>query len=276
MPPLPSSPPMRILSGHSCPSNVQYSLTVIFAIWISVTIPMGLLAWVVAPLLIPHTSIHPGIVYWLLMIVGMIWQFVVAAFVLYRENNNWTWLTLKERLWLNTPVNPVTGQKSRLLWLVIIPALLFSGLISGLLGDVIDAPVKSIFPSWTMPLYTDIRTLISPDFAGCWWLLPVALISCLFNYFLGEALLFHGVLLPKMMGAFGKHAWLANGVLFGLYHVHLLGSISSIIVSNFAYSFPAQRYRSNWLAVVVHGFEGLILLGVVTWVMLGLTGKASS
>lgn len=45
-------------------SSKQYSLIKILAIWASVTIPMGLLAWVVAPAIIPHTSLHPMLVHW--------------------------------------------------------------------------------------------------------------------------------------------------------------------------------------------------------------------
>jgi hypothetical protein len=39
----------------------QYSLTKILAIWASVTVVMGVLAWVVGPAIIPHTSLHPGL-----------------------------------------------------------------------------------------------------------------------------------------------------------------------------------------------------------------------
>ena len=51
-------------------SSKQYSLKKILAIWASVTAPMALLAWVVAPAIIPHTSLHPGLVHWMLMVVG--------------------------------------------------------------------------------------------------------------------------------------------------------------------------------------------------------------
>jgi hypothetical protein len=32
---------------------------------------MGVLAWVVGPAIFPHTSLHPGLVHWMLMVVGM-------------------------------------------------------------------------------------------------------------------------------------------------------------------------------------------------------------
>ena len=51
-------------------NSKQYSLKKILAIWASVTAPMALMAWVVAPAIIPHTSLHPGLVHWMLMVVG--------------------------------------------------------------------------------------------------------------------------------------------------------------------------------------------------------------
>ncbi len=51
-------------------SSAQYSLPKILGIWASVTAPMAVLAFVVAPAIMPHTSLHPGIVHWTAMVVG--------------------------------------------------------------------------------------------------------------------------------------------------------------------------------------------------------------
>ncbi len=40
--------------------------------------------------------------------------------------------------------------------------------------------------------------------------------------------------------------------------------------SNLAISWPARRFRSNWMAVIVHGVEGLLILALVLGVILGL------
>jgi membrane protease YdiL (CAAX protease family) len=45
-------------------------------------------------------------------------------------------------------------------------------------------------------------------------------VFAVFNSFLGEELLFRGVLLPRMNAVFGRWDWLANGVVFGAYHLH--------------------------------------------------------
>jgi membrane protease YdiL (CAAX protease family) len=45
--------------------------------------------------------------------------------------------------------------------------------------------------------------------------------AVVFNTVLGEELLFRGLLLPRMNGAFRRRDWLANGVLFAAYHLHM-------------------------------------------------------
>lgn len=49
------------------------------------------------------------------------------------------------------------------------------------------------------PIYTNIESLMAPEFRGAWYLLGIAVISSIFNYLLGEELFFRGVLLPKII-----------------------------------------------------------------------------
>ena len=248
----------------------QYSLAKILGIWAVVALPMGLLAWVIAPAVIPRLPLHSGIAYWLLIIAGMMWQFVVALVILRRELGTLRWSVLRKRLWLNLPRDPKTGQaRARLFWWVV-PCLVFSFTIGIMFARYLDAPVTALFPALQMPERADISRLSDPQFVGQWWLLGILLTSWLFNYFLGEELLFRGVLLPKMRGAFGRWDWVANAVLFGLYHLHMPLSLPSNILVNLAYTWPARRFRSNWMAVIVHGVEGLIVLPIVLMVILGL------
>ena len=85
----------------------------------------------------------------------------------------------------------------------------------------------------------------------------------LFNYLLGEELLFRGVLLPQMAGVFGRWDWVANTVLFGLYHVHKIWAWPSMITTSFGYAWAARRFRSLWMGVIVHGIEGYFIVLVV-------------
>jgi len=248
----------------------QYTLWQIIGIWASVALPMALLAWVVAPAIIPYSPLHPGITYWLLTLVGMGWQFIVSLVIIYRELGTLRWSAIRQRTWLQTPRDPGTDQpNARLFWWVL-PALFLSALVNLVLTRYLNAPMHWLFPTLQPALYEDMSQLATPELQSQWWLLGVALVSCIFNYFLGEEFLFRGVLLPKMKGVFGKYDWVANAVFFGLYHLHKPWAIPSIIASGLTFSWPARRFRSNWMAIIVHGVEGLLLLVMVIAVILGL------
>ena len=114
--------------------------------------------------------------------------------------------------------------------------------------------------------------LATADLQGQWWLLGVVLLSQVLDYFLGEEFLFRGVLLTKMYRVFGKYVWVANAVLFGLYHMHRPWSIPGNIIGSLPLTWPARRFRSNWMAIIIHGTEGLLPLVLVLAVILGLVG----
>ncbi len=248
----------------------QYTLWQILGIWAIVAVPMALLAWVVAPALIPYSPLPPGITYWLLIIAGMAWQFVVSLVIVYRELGTLRWSAIRQRTWLQTPRDPGTDQPNRKLYWWVLPALLYNGLMGWVLGRYLDAPMGWLFPGLQQPQFTDVNQLAGPAFQGAWWLLGIVLVSQIFNYFLGEEFLFHGVLLPKMHGVFGKYDWVANAVLFGFYHVHKPWALPSVIATNLAYGWPARRFRSNWMAIIVHSVEGLPVLVMGLAVILGL------
>jgi membrane protease YdiL (CAAX protease family) len=94
----------------------------------------------------------------------------------------------------------------------------------------------------------------------------------LFNYFLGEEFMYRGILLPKMNGVFGKLDWFANGILFGLYHLHKPQVIlSTALLFGFIFAFPSALFKSSWMAFIIHGLEGLLGLAIVLSVILGLS-----
>ena len=237
-------------------------MTKILAIWASVTVPMGVLAWVVGPAIIPHTSLHPGLVHWMLMVVGMMWQFVVSLAVLRHELGGLHWPTLKRRIWLNLPRSPRTGKRRKVLFLWALPAFAANGLGAYLFTRV-DAAWTNWLPGLDEPSYANPQVLADPQFQGQWWILGLALTSMLFNYILGEELLFRGVLLPRMNGVFGRWDWVANTVLFGLYHVHKIWAWPSMIASSFGIAWATRRFRSFWMGVIVHGLEGFFIVLIV-------------
>ena len=255
---------------RSIPMKGQYTVWQILGIWLAGGAPMWILSWVVAPLIIPRSSLDPGITYWLLMIAGMAWQFVLSLVIVYRELGTLRWNVIRQRIWLQLPRDPKTGQPNPRLFWWILPAILFYAFVGFALSGYLDAPVAWLFPSLHPAAYQDTSQMATLDLTGQWWILGIAIASTLFNHFLGEEFLFRGVLLPRMQGAFGKYDWLANNILFSLYHLHKPWGIPTNIVQNLALTWPARRFRSTWMAVAVHGMEGVLMLVSILALVLGM------
>ena len=75
--------------------NEQYSLAKILGIWASAALPVGLIMWVIVPLLIPHANMEPGFLFLILITLGLVWQGVVAYLLLRQEVKPFTWQTSK-------------------------------------------------------------------------------------------------------------------------------------------------------------------------------------
>ena len=84
-----------------------------------------------------------------------------------------------------------------------------------------------------------------------------------FNTVLGEELLFRGVLLPRMQGVFGKFDWVANGVLFALYHVHVPWVIPNTLAETFLVSYPSRRFESALIGIILHSTQSVFIIVVI-------------
>ena len=80
---------------------------------------------------------------------------------------------------------------------------------------------------------------------------------------LGEELLFRGFLLPRMNGAFGRRDWVANGLLFAAYHLHMPWAIPTALLDTVIIAYPTKRYRSAWIGIAVHSAQSVFLAALV-------------
>jgi hypothetical protein len=71
-----------------------------------------------------------------------------------------------------------------------------------------------------------------------------------------------------MRGAFGRWDWLANGVLFAVYHLHMPWVIPTALVDAFALAYPSRRFQSAWLGICVHSAQSVVLIAAVLVVVL--------
>jgi uncharacterized protein len=234
----------------------QLSLRGIIGVWAAAALPMGLLAWVGAPLLADQLSgsnrLSRALI--VLLTAGLVWQFVLVMFLVKREQGTLRLSVLRDALWLRAPRSPKTGRRGGLVWLVLIPLVLVFA-------------AEELIPTLSAPAGRDFGDFLSSHsgqsmLAGAWGWFAVLVVLWIFNTVLGEELLFRGYLLPRMNGVFGKRDWLANGVLFAIYHVHVPWVIPApLLVPVEAYG--SKRYRSALIGIVVHSAQSVVLFGIV-------------
>lgn len=237
----------------------QYSLAQILAIWAAAALPMGILAWIVAPAMKDGFG-GAGIIPMfkaliLLLAAGLIWQCVLVAGLVWREQHTLRWSVVRHVLWLRSPRSPSTGRVGGRLWLMVIPlTLLFA------LGGFV--------PTFSTPKDRDLMTWIGTEsgkhfMQGNWGWYALILLMLLVNI-AGEELLFRGVLLPRMKRVFGRRDWLANALLFTVYHLHEPWLMPGTLVADtFAYVYPSRRYQSTWIGIIVHGSQVLFAGGLL-------------
>jgi membrane protease YdiL (CAAX protease family) len=244
----------------------QYSLAKILGVWAAAALPMGALAWVVAPLVAGGLDGSVPLIRTLLALltVGLIWQFVLVMVLIYRERGSLRWSVLKDALWLHSPRSPTTGRVGGRLWLVVIPFVLLFAAEGAI-------PVLSVIP----PVAShDFAVFVESEagrefFSGNWVFYAVEVVLVVFNTILGEELLFRGVLLPRMKGAFGRWDWAANGVLFALYHLHMPWVIpETLLIDTFVEAYPSRRYRSALIGIIVHTIPSIVVLALVLTLVL--------
>ncbi len=232
----------------------QYSLRRVLGVWALAALPMAVLAWVVTPALAARLSgaaARPKALIACLT-VGLVWQGVLVLVLLRREVGPLRWAAVKEALWLRAPRSPRTGRVGGRVWWALVPAVLVVG-------------VEQLLPSLPVPALRDLGVLLRSreghDFlSGNWAWFAVIVVMAVFNTVLGEELLFRGLLLPRMRGVFGRADWLANGILFAAYHLHMPWAMPKILLDSLALAYPARRYTSAWLSIIVHSLQSVIVV----------------
>jgi membrane protease YdiL (CAAX protease family) len=232
----------------------QYGLRAIFAVWAAAALPMAALAWLVAPALkdrfagAANVPLAKALI--VCLTVGLVWQFVLVAVLVWREQRTFRWSTLREALWLRAPRSARSDRIGGKVWLVLIP--------------LVAAFAAESAISLQGPKSRDLGAFLGSDpgkafMHGAWAWYALILVSFVFNTVLGEELLFRGFLLPRMNGAFKSKDWLANGLLFACYHLHTPWAIPTTLVDTFIIAYPTKRYRSAWIGIAVHSGQSVFL-----------------
>jgi uncharacterized protein len=262
------TPPGAEVSAAPAPGGAagvripQYSIWQVLGVWAAAALPMAALAWLVAPALADRLSGEGNLpmakALLICLTVGLIWQFVLVVALVGREQRTLRWSVLREALWLRSPRSPRSGRVGGRVWLILIPLVVALGA-----EELISLPG---------PATRDMASLLESDygrsfFDGNWAWFGIVAVQLVFVSVLGEELLFRGLLLPRMNGAFGRGDWVANGVLFAVYHLHIPWAIPTALLDTLILAYPSKRYRSTWIGIAVHSaqsvFIAVILLTLV-------------
>jgi membrane protease YdiL (CAAX protease family) len=238
----------------------QYSLARVLAVWAAAALPMGVLAWIVAPALADDLSGAGDVpmlkALLLVLTAGSIWQFALVVGLVWSEQRSLRWSTLRDALWLRSPRSPRSGRVGGRVWLIVIPLIAVFA-------------VGAMVPVFGAPDDRDFGKVLDSDavqsfMSGNWGWFGLILVWFVFNTVLGEELLFRGLLLPRMNRAFGRRDWAANGVLFAAYHVHVPWAMpATLLFDMFAMAYPTKRYRSAWIGIAVHSAQSVFLTAVI-------------
>ena len=163
----------------------------------------------------------------------MVWQFVLVAILVGREQGTLRWSTVREALWLRSPRSPRSGRVGGRVWLVVIPLIVAFTAAQELVAIVRGARGPGIRHAPRVGRRQGV-----PGRGLGWYAL--ILVFFLFNTVLGEELLFRGYLLPRMNGAFGRGDWVANGLLFAGYHLHVPWAIPGTLLEMFTTRVPDE------------------------------------
>jgi membrane protease YdiL (CAAX protease family) len=241
----------------------QYALLEILAVWAAAALPMGVLAWVVAPLLRDQLGGDEPLAQALLICLtaGLVWQFVLVLLLTWRDQGTLRWTRVREALWLRSPRDPRTGRVGGRVWWWVLPFVVLLAL-------------EELLPGFTGPVSRDFAEFLGADrgeafFRDAWGWFAVFVVLAVFNTVLGEELLFRGLLLPRMRGVFGRWDWVANGVLFAVYHLHVPWVIPTTLLGIFSLAYPSRRFESAWMGIVVHSVQSVLFIAVVLAVVLG-------
>jgi CAAX protease family protein len=206
----------------------------------------------------------------------LIWQFVLCMIIVRQEAGNLRWTTIKRRLRLTAPQDLTTGERRGRLWLWVIPFIFGIVVWEIVLGPYATRFWTALLPFVAEPPSHSLNAVFGSRevlgrLVGAWWFFGLFVVNAIFNTVVREELLFRGVLLPRMKGVFGRWSWLANGVLFGFYHIHQPSSMLANAISGaLLVAFPSWRFRSTWLGIVVHSVQSVWFAFLILGVVLGL------
>lgn len=251
--------------------EMQYSFSKILAIWALASLPGGLLFWLGLPFMDKHAQISTAYLVLIVLVVPYIWQLLLSLLILKHENGKLHWDMIKDWLWLRTTTDPGTGKQNNALWLWLVPVITVFALTSAF-------PIFLSINTWwarILPIKDPVRYSMDILFehpntlVGNWGFVLLFLLVSILT--MSEEIVFRGILLPRMKGVFGRADWIANGILFALYHLDRPWFWPSFVLyDTLTLALPARLFQSTWFSITVHFSQTFYFLFLIAGLVLGL------
>ena len=238
----------------------QYSGVQIAALWAAATLPMSILAWVVAPWLSHHlgTSEPLGSALLICFNVGLLWTLVLTLVMVRLEQGELRWATARDALWLRAPQDPKTGRVGGKVWWWLVPFVVLSAALE-MVPINPTGPVVRDFPNFI----AEGGDRIDRFYQGAWGLFALSVLI-VFLAPVVEELFFRGLLLPRMRKVCGRFDWIVNGTIFTGYHLHEPWVMPTTLLTGiFGQAYPARRFRSIWISIVAHTLPSFLMIGII-------------
>lgn len=214
-----------------------------------------LILYVITPALLPYVTTPEGEVNGymtsLVILVGSLFEFILAVFVLRREGQRFTWAALRTRLNLRWGGWKAWG----LFILIFIAAFALTQLVLPI-GEITAsiAPPPDWFPASQHP-FKEVNSiedaLPGVVFKGNYLFLLIFLSSGIMNI-IGTDTWYRGVLIPKLHGLFGRWAWFAGGLIFMFRYLYVWWRIQEASMLGIAGGFMFGPMGSLPFAMLAH------------------------
>ncbi|HEX5568216.1 MAG TPA: type II CAAX endopeptidase family protein [Streptomyces sp.] len=241
----------------------QYRLRGVLGVWAAATVPMSVLGWIVAPWLGDRIGARDPFIESLLICftVGLLWMLALVVVLVRREQGSCAWATMRAALWLGAPRNPRSGRTGGRVWWWVLAFTALSAAVNLLPIDPLG-PLPRDFP------HAILTDRVEHYFAGNWGGFALLVVNALLAPVV-EELLFRGLLLPRMRAVFGRGDFLANGILFTLYHLHQPWSMPVTLIDGVVnQAYATRRFRSTWMGLITHTAPSVLTIAVVLHLVL--------
>jgi membrane protease YdiL (CAAX protease family) len=202
----------------------------------------------------------PYLIGYLIGWVGTMSLIFLASLAAYRlEGNPIRWYAFSTRYRLR-PLKRVD-------WLWTVGMFLFAGIgamgLSFVQTRLITIPLFAPHPAFPSEFIDPYKIqpgyLFEMPLKGEWWIIFMYFLGWFLNIF-GEEFWYRGWMLPRQELAFGKYAWLVNGLMFNFQHIYMPWNLIAMLPGSLFVSYAVQRQKKTWMSILWHGSLNILLL----------------